>query len=240
MSLNATMTVRELALEIPSATRAFEKLGIDYCCGGGKTLEEACASANLSAEEVLKSLASVEAEAATGEDRDWKAQPLADLTAHIIAKHHKYVREEITRLGPLFDKVCSAHGKNHSELLQMRDTFRELSQELSSHMMKEEMILFPYIARMEAARAGKEPVAPPPFGTVQNPVAMMLHEHDSAGQALKSMRKASAGYAAPEDACASYRTLYAALGEFETDLHQHIHLENNILFPRAIEMEGSR
>ena len=229
-----------MALEVPSATRVFEKLGIDYCCGGHKTLQEACTSANLSADEVLRSLASAESATANREDPDWNAQPLADLVAHIIAKHHKYTREEIARLGPLFDKVCSVHGKNHSELVRMREIFSGLEQELSSHMMKEEMILFPYIVRMEEARAGKAPVVPPPFGTVQNPVAMMIHEHDSAGQALKTMRQASAGYVAPEDACARYRTLYTALEDFEADLHQHIHLENNILFPRAVEMEGSR
>lgn len=237
--MDTSMTVRELALENPSVTRIFEKLGIDYCCGGSQTLEVACSSAHLSVEEVLKSLASAEPAAETAEDRDWKAQPLADLTAHIIAKHHKYTREEIARLDSLFDKVCSAHGKNHSELLQMREIFQGLAQELSSHMMKEEMILFPYIVRMEEALVEKAPLLRPLFGTVQNPVTMMVHEHDSAGQALKTMRKASAGYAVPEDACASYRTLYKVLEDFEADLHQHIHLENNILFPRAIEMEGS-
>jgi regulator of cell morphogenesis and NO signaling len=239
MSMTATTTVRELALGIPNATRTFEKLGIDYCCGGSKTLEEACTSANLPAEDVLKSLASAEPAPLNQEDRNWQVQPLADLVDHIIIEHHKYTREEIARLGPLFDKVCSVHGKNHSELLQMRDIFQGLAQELSSHMMKEEMILFPYIVRMEEATVQKSQVLPPPFGTVQNPVAMMVHEHDFAGQALRTLRKASAGYAAPEDACASFRRLYKALEDLEADLHQHIHLENNILFPRAIEMEGS-
>lgn len=107
------------------------------------------------------------------------------------------------------------------------------------HMMKEEMMLFPYIVRMEEAVLQKEPVLPPPFGSVQNPVRMMMGEHDSAGEALRSMREASHGYAAPDDGCFSYRTLYQALGAFEADLHQHIHLENNILFPRAVEMEES-
>jgi len=240
MNMETGKTVRDLALEMPDAARLFEKLGIDYCCGGNKTLEEACASANLSADEVLKSLASVEPSPSARKDRDWKAQPLADLVVHIISTHHKYTREELVRLGPLFDKVCSAHGKNHSELLQIHDTFQGLTQELSSHMMKEEMILFPYIVRMEESTVEEAPVLPPPFGTVKNPVAMMEHEHDSAGQALKSMRKASAGYAAPDDACASFRALYKALEDFEADLHQHIHLENNILFPRAVEMEHGR
>jgi regulator of cell morphogenesis and NO signaling len=180
-------------------------------------------------------LASAEPVPADQEDRNWQVKPLADLVDHIITKHHKYTREEIARLGPLFDKVCSVHGKNHSELPQMRAIFLGLVQELSSHMMKEEMVLFPYILRMEEAVVEKAP----PFGTVQNPVVMMVHEHDSAGQALRTMRKESAGYALPGDACAGFRTLYKALEDFEADLHPHIHLENNILFPRAIEMEAS-
>jgi len=240
MSATTEKTVRELALDSPTATRVFEKLGIDYCCGGQQSLEQACHAANLSIDQVLDSLEAAErASQPAGKDRNWQQEPLADLIAHIIATHHKYVREETARLAPLFDKVCGVHGDNHPELLQMRATFRDLAQELTTHLMKEEVVLFPYIVRMEEAVIQKEPVLPPPFGSVQNPVAMMMHEHDSAGDALRAMRAASGGYTAPPDACVSYQTLYKALAEFEADLHQHIHLENNILFPRAIEMERS-
>jgi regulator of cell morphogenesis and NO signaling len=238
MNVATDKTVRELALENPAATRIFEKLGIDYCCGGDQSLEEACRTAKVPVEQVLDSLEVAEQSArASQKNRNWQTEPLAELVAHINNTHHKYTREEIARLGPLFDKVCTVHGKNHSELPQMRSTFRGLAQELTTHMMKEEMVLFPYIVRMEEAVIQKEPVLPPPFGSVQNPVAMMEHEHDSAGNALRAMREASSGYAAPADACVSYQTLYKALAGFETDLHQHIHLENNILFPRAIAME---
>jgi regulator of cell morphogenesis and NO signaling len=238
MSLSTARTVREWALEIPAATRIFEELGIDYCCGGDRSLEEACAASNLSVDKVLDSLELAEQTArAKTKDRNWQMEPLADLVVHINHTHHKYTREEIARLGPLFDKVVSVHGKNHPELQHIRATFRGLAQELTMHMMKEEAVLFPYIVRMEEAVIQQEPVLPPPFGTVQNPVAMMMHEHDSAGDALRAMSQASAGYTPPGDACVSYQTLYKALADFETDLHQHIHLENNILFPRAIEME---
>lgn len=238
MSVSTARTVRELAVEIPEATRIFEKIGIDYCCGGNKSLEEACTTANISVDEVLDSLELAEQTArAKQKDRNWQAEPLADLVAHINSTHHKYTREEIARLGPLFDKLVSVHGKNHPELQNVRAAFRGMAQELTTHMMKEEAVLFPYIVRMEEAVIQKEPVLPPPFGSVQNPVAMMMHEHDSAGDALRTMRQASAGYTPPGDACISYQTLYKALGDFEKDLHQHIHLENNILFPRAIEME---
>ncbi|HEV2399940.1 MAG TPA: iron-sulfur cluster repair di-iron protein [Candidatus Sulfotelmatobacter sp.] len=238
MSVSTARTVRELAVEIPEATRIFEKIGIDYCCGGNKSLEEACTTANISVDEVLDSLELAEQTArAKQKDRNWQAEPLAELVAHINSTHHKYTREELARLGPLFDKVVSVHGKNHPELQNVRAAFRGMAQELTTHMMKEEAVLFPYIVRMEEAVIQKEPVLPPPFGSVQNPVAMMMHEHDSAGDALRTMRQASAGYTPPGDACISYQTLYKALGDFEKDLHQHIHLENNILFPRAIEME---
>jgi regulator of cell morphogenesis and NO signaling len=238
MSVTAEKTVGELALENPAATRVFEKLGIDYCCGGGQTLEQACQAAHASINQVHGLLAEASRIAsATPPARNWQAEPLSELLAHIRSTHHVYTREEIARLGPLFDKVCSVHGGNHPELLRLREIFASLAEELTTHLMKEEMVLFPYILRMEEAAVAKEPALPPPFGSVRNPVAMMRNEHDGAGNALRSMRQISDGYAAPPDACVSFRTLYQALAAFEADLHQHIHLENNVLFPRAIEME---
>jgi regulator of cell morphogenesis and NO signaling len=241
MTVTTKKTVKDLALENPASTRVFEKLGIDYCCGGNKSLEQACREANLAMDQVLTLLEkSQPATRAAPADRDWQEASLSDLIAHITSTHHAYTRTEIARLGPLFDKVCSVHGKNHPELLQVQASFRGLAQELTTHMMKEEMVLFPYIMRMEKAVTQGEPVLPPPFGSVRNPVSMMEHEHDSAGNALRAMRSASGGYAPAPDACVSYQTLYQALADFEADLHQHIHLENNILFPRAIAMEPGR
>ncbi|MGA3325528.1 MAG: iron-sulfur cluster repair di-iron protein [Terriglobia bacterium] len=238
MSVTQEKTVRELALQEPGAARVFEKLGIDYCCGGKQTLEQACRAASLPIDEVLDALevAHHSGQAFT-KDCNWQTEQLADLISHIKNTHHKYTREEIARLGPLFDKVCSVHGERHPELFELRATFQTLAQELATHMMKEEMILFPYMERMEESVIQKEPILPPPFGTVRNPVSMMEHEHDSAGNALRALRTSSRGYSAPPDACISYQTLYKTLAEFEADLHQHIHLENNILFPRAIAME---
>ena len=148
-----------------------------------------------------------------------------------------YTRDALARITQLLDKVCSVHGANHPELRGIQTTFAALRQELTMHMMKEEMMLFPYIVRMEEAVLADEPVLPPPFGTVRNPVAMMMREHDGAGEDLREIRAASNGYTAPADGCITYQTLYRALAEFEADLHQHIHLENNILFPRALKME---
>lgn len=239
MATMISKTVRDLALENPNATRIFEKWGIDYCCGGMKPLEDVCAAKQISMSDVLKDLeAAAQIPAAT--PTEWKSAPLADLIAHIIDKHHKFTREEIVRLNALVDKVCQVHGNSHPELFSIRGTFQALAQELSTHLMKEEMVLFPYILRMEEAVLQREPILPAPFGSVDNPVHMMMQEHDSAGDALKAMRAASQNYAPPADACISYRTLYQALEAFEADLHQHIHLENNVLFPRAVALEKNK
>jgi len=241
MNVVIDKTVRELALENPSSTRVFENLGIDYCCGGNQSLREACERANLNVDRVLESLDKVDqADRSRHQPRDWQSEPLAALIAHIQNTHHKYTREEIARLRPLFEKVCSVHGKNHPELFEAQQAFHGLAQELSAHMMKEEMVLFPHIVRMEASVLRKESLACAPFGSIQNPVSMMEHEHDSAGNALRAMRQATHGYSAPADSCVSYQTLYLALAIFEADLHQHIHLENNILFPRAVAIEQRR
>ena len=240
MSIDVQQTVREVALTIPAATRVFEKLGIDYCCGGGKSLAQACGAANLPLQNVVELLSAAEVSSEARQAPampDWANAPLTDLIQHIKQTHHAYTRDEIQRLGPLFEKVCRVHGEKHSELNEIRKSFAALAQELTTHMMKEEYVLFPYIERLEEAAIGGDPVLPPPFGTVQNPVSMMEHEHEAAGALLRSMRSLSGGYNPPAQACTSYRTLFSALAEFEGDLHHHIHLENNILFPRAVEME---
>jgi len=241
MTIMTAKTVREIAVENPAATRVFEKFGIDYCCGGNQLLDQACEKAGVAVDEVLDCLEMEEETIRSAQlVRDWQKEPLSELVVHIKNTHHKFTREEIIRLTALLQKVCSVHGKYHPELIDIRSTFAGLAQELTTHLMKEEMALFPYIVRMEEAVIHGEPTLPAPFGTVKNPVAMMEHEHDSAGNALRSMRKTSNDFAAPADACVSYQTLYKVLECFEADLHQHIHLENNILFPRAIAMEQSR
>jgi regulator of cell morphogenesis and NO signaling len=240
MSVMTANTVREVAVGNPAATRVFEKFGNDYCCGGSQPLDQACGKAGISVDQVLDALQMEEETARTAKrTHDWQSEPLSELVAHIKNTHHNFTRKETVRLNALLNKVCSVHGTNHPELFEIRSTFAGLAQELTTHLMKEEMVLFPYIDRMEEAVIQREPVLPAPFGTVENPVAMMEHEHDSAGNALRAMRKSSNNFTLPADACVSYQTLYEALEAFEADLHQHIHLENNILFPRAIAMEKS-
>lgn len=240
MNLNGARTVRELAIEIPNATRTFEKLGIDYCCGGSKSLSDACRHAHVPLEQVVTELEQGVDFKPGAKSTDQKVvnQTLAQLVEHIVGTHHVYVKQELPRLEQLLKKVVSVHGGAHPELARIQQVFQGLSAELSSHMMKEEHILFPYIVGLENAVNKGRPRPRPAFGTVSNPVHMMELEHDSAGAALKEIGALSSNYEPPEGACFSYRTLYTALKEFETDLHQHIHLENNLLFPRAIAMEN--
>jgi len=241
MNLDATRTVRELAIEIPNAARTFEKLGIDYCCGGAKSLRDACAHAHVSVDDVLCALeeGSSFRRAQDAEPPNFTAGSLCELVEHILTTHHVYVKQELPRIHQLLNKVVSVHGNNHAELCNIQQTFQRMSAELISHMMKEENILFPYIVKLERAVGAGQPVPRPIFGSISNPVHMMELEHDSAGAALNEIGALSENYTAPDDACFSYRTLYAALKEFEANLHQHVHLENNMLFPRAIELERS-
>ena len=238
MRINTSKTVGELAVEFPAATRVFEQAGIDYCCGGGESFEKACAAAGVAPDEVVRLLEVAEQSPAQPE-QDWQSQPLSGLTSYIVDRHHAFTKAELARLDELLEKVRSVHGQNHPELLLIQGVFRELKHEMTTHMQKEEMVLFPYIDQLdEAVRQGKpKPMAV--FGTVANPVRMMMMEHDAAAELLNRMRQVSQNFRVPPDGCVSYSTLYLAIEAFEQDLHQHIHLENNILFPRALEMETS-
>ena len=238
--ISSDRTVREVALELPQATRIFERLKIDYCCGGDKPLTEACASAGVEVDDVMRMLD----EAGQARIReigavDFRQASLTELIAYILDKHHVYTKEEMVRLESLIEKVIGAHGANHPELHGMGELFRQLCADLTPHMFKEEQILFPYIVEMEKAAIQHSPAPFAPFGTVNNPIRMMMMEHETVGEILRELRALSSDYAVPADGCISYQTLCQALAAFEKDLHHHIHLENNILFPRAIEMEDN-
>ena len=237
MNISDTTTVRDLAAGVPGATRVFEKFGIDYCCDGHRTLADACQLANLPVEDLTRSLEESCRASQPGAWRDWRQVSLTALTAYIIDTHHYFTRQELDRLEKLFDKVCSRHAEGHPELFEAQKTFYLLKQDLIPHMLKEEQVLFPHITRMEEAAGEGLAVPRPFFGTVRNPVRMMMTEHETAGDLLKQLRRITNGYTTPPDGCVSFQTLNQALAAFEADLHQHIHLENNILFPRAVEME---
>jgi len=236
MKPDLNQTVREIAIEHPATVRIFESLGIDYCCGGKRTLKDACERVGVPVERALELLAQVE-EHSPADAANWSGASARELIRHIVGRHHSYVRSGAPRLEMMFENVVSRHGEDHPELASIRDLFGALTQELFAHMHKEENVLFPYIEQMESA-VGRG-AAPPPacFGSVEVPISRMLADHDDAGELLARIRVLSSGYRPPDSACPTYRALYHDLEEFERDLHHHVHLENNILFPRALHIE---
>ena len=236
MQTITTKTIREIALETPATTRVFEEFKIDYCCGGRKLLADACREAGIDFELVSQKVENVLGE--NGADLDYPERP-SELIDHIIAKHHLFTVQEIERLTPLMEKVCSRHGENHPELLKLQTIFLALADSLIPHMRKEEMVLFPYIQGLEGSILNNRPVTPPHFGTVGNPIRMMMADHEEDGERLRVMREIAGDYVLPEGACPSFTALYAGLEDLEKDLHRHIHLENNVLFPAAVSLERS-
>ena len=233
-------TVREIALEEPSSIRVFESLGIDYCCGGKRPLSEACSRANVDLDRVTLLLDSARRDANSGDRGEWDRKTLRELIEHIVDNHHGFVRRETPRLEAMLTKVVNKHGAGHPELARIQELFLAISQELSTHMLKEEQILFPYVERMEQSVLAGEHVPHAFFGTVQAPIANMVAEHDDAGAVLAQIRNLTSEYTAPAGACPTFLGLYRGLLDFERDLHHHVHLENNILFPRAVAMESGR
>ena len=235
--ITTDMTVRDVANDLPQSTRLFEKLKIDYCCGGNQTLAEGCTSAGVDVYAVIQMLA--EATQQKSEDAvDFTSASLPQLITHIVDTHHVFTKSEMDRLQLLADKVLAAHGGNHPELVHLDELLTRLCADLKPHMFKEEHVLFPYIFALAKAADQQGAVPFAPFGTVNNPIRMMMREHDTAGEILRELRKLTFDYKVPADACISYQTLYQALENFEKDLHQHIHLENNILFPKALDVEN--
>ncbi len=223
----------EIASGFPASTRVFEARGLDYCCGGQRPLGEAAAAAGVAGEKVLEDLDDLR-QAGIDPGRDWRQASAGELIDHLLQTHHAFTRAEMARLMPLMTKVAGVHGERHPELMLIRATVQDLFNDLGPHLQKEEQVLFPYIRALEEGRP-----AAGCFGTVANPIRAMEHEHDLvSGELLLRIRDVSRDFALPEDACESWRTLYAALPALEADLHQHIHLENNILFPKALALEA--
>ena len=237
--ISSEMTVREVAARVPESTRLFETLKIDYCCGGNRPLKQACATAGVEVANVMEQLSELET-SRVGDRATVDLQQLSptELITHILETHHVFTKSEMDRLQVLVTKVIAAHGANHPELLTVGELFQRLSSDLKPHMFKEEQVLFPYIVAMQQAETQHQPLPFALFGTVRNPIRMMMMEHDTAGDILRKLRAATSDYRVPPDGCISYQTLYQALEGLEKDLHQHIHLENNVLFPKAAEMES--
>lgn len=228
--------VGQLAAEMPVSIRVFEAWKIDYCCGGSRTIADACATAGHSVDEFIAALEAT-ADRPSGGSQDWQTAMLSALRAHIVDAYHRFTRAEIETLGGLAEKVVGVHGSRRSELSEVRQLVAALREDLLPHMLKEEQVLFPYVDQLEEAAAGRLTAPTPFFGTVKNPVRMMMLEHDRVGGLLARLRVVTDGFVAPADGCFSYRELYRRIAEFERITHEHIHVENNIYFPRAIELE---
>jgi regulator of cell morphogenesis and NO signaling len=231
-------TVREIALEMPITTRVFEEFKIDYCCHGNVLFDEACRGAGASPGDVSHRIDDLLEDAGgnIAEEPLSKAS-LCELVDYILDKHHTYTKRELEQLPALMAKVATRHGEHNPYLLELKAVFESVCDDLWPHMQKEEMVLFPYIEDLERKFSRQMMGSMPPFGTVINPVRMMRMEHEEVGELLAKMRELTNEYALPDGACPSFTALYHRLAEFERDIHQHIHLENNLLFPRAVELE---
>lgn len=236
MNILPDTRIADIATKNPATIRIFQRFGIDFCCGGKRPLSEVCTEKQMTFDELRSAL-----ESAGAPDRS--AAPAADaslteLIRFIVDKYHADLREELPRLGQMAAKVLDAHGSKHPDILPaLAATFRGLREELEMHMTKEERVLFPYVEKLEALAADGETLAASPFGSIQAPIGMMEHEHEDAAQALARLRRLTGGYTPPADACNTFRGLYHGLAELEKALHEHIHLENNVLFPRAARLE---
>ena len=238
MNFSTETRINEIALSNPAARRVLEDAGVDYCCGGGKSLQDACLHAGVTADEILERLRQ-NSQLAGPADTEWTKASLAELTLHIRERHHQYVRDSIPRVRALLAKIRERHGAKHREIGEIEKLFGDVAREMTAHMQKEEQILFPYIDALERSASGNGSVEPPFFQTVRNPIHAMMKEHDSAGELVRQIRRASNEYKPPADACTTYQATYQELHQFEEDLHLHVHLENNILFPRAVELEAA-
>ncbi len=236
IEIDKVLTVGELVAEDFRNAEVFRKFGIDFCCGGNVSVDAVCAKKEINTNDVYNALQAItnQPQNDTPNYSSWELDVLID---YIVKTHHTYVNEALPMLDEFSAKVARVHGESHPEVVEIFYHYGKISEELRMHMQKEEGILFPYIKEMvEAKDNGKlQPFCP--FGTISNPISLMEMEHESAGGSMYKINNLSSNYTPPLEACNTYRVLYAKLKEFENDLHQHIHLENNILFPKAIAME---
>jgi regulator of cell morphogenesis and NO signaling len=214
----------------------FSKYKIDFCCKGNRTVNEVCEKQNIDSETLLQSINEVVQSENNG-SIDFNSWPLDLLADYIEKTHHRYVEDKTLILIPFLDKLCKVHGENHPELFKINELFTGCAGELSQHMKKEELMLFPFIKRMVKIKESNGVLSQPSFGTVSNPIAMMMQEHETEGDRFSEIARLTHNYTAPDDGCTTYKVTFAMLKEFEEDLHKHIHLENNILFPKAMTLE---
>lgn len=225
--------VSRIVAESYKTAAVFTAHGIDFCCNGGIPLEKACKQQNVDLDQIIDELSQA---LTTPEDVNFTDMPLGELVSYIENVHHTYVRKSIPALSVYLTKLCRVHGDRHPELFKLKELFDQSVHDLTQHMEKEEQVLFPYIQALEASRRGRFSLDPPHFGHLHNPIAMLESEHEQEGSRFKIMNTLTDGFVPPKDACQTYRVAFAKLQEFEMDLHKHIHLENNILFPKSLAL----
>ena len=235
MSITKERTIGQLVKDDYRTAQVFQQNGLDFCCGGNRTIEEACVSKDVNTDDIVRALNQVTSNGSKEDNYDqWSLDFLVD---YIVNNHHEFTRNKLPEIGKYAKKVAKVHGDRHDELNEIYYEFTMLHTEIFNHLDKEERILFPYIKQLvEAEKKGVKPEAPE-FGEAANPIAMMEDEHDEAGTSMAKIRRLSNNFTPPEDACTTYRLLYQNLEGFEKDLHKHVHLENNILFPKAMKLE---
>lgn len=235
MKISQNQIVGQLVAHDYRTAAVFKKYGIDFCCQGNRTIADAVENRKMNIQAVLDDLQlAVEAKEPITDFNSW---PLDFLVDYIENEHHRYVEEKSSEIKPYLNKICHVHGDHHPELFEIQKQFNTAVGELTVHMKKEEFILFPFIRKLSKAKHEGRQIDAPPFGTIQNPIAMMNQEHETEGDRFQQIDQLSNNYTPPDDACNTYRVTFALLREFEQDLHMHIHLENNILFPQSIELE---
>lgn len=237
MNITPDLFVKEVVRLNFKTAPIFQANNIDFCCGGNKSISEACIEAGVNTEQLIKKLEILTAQ--KDQDSEYiNNLSLQELSNYIVKRHHGYVHESIPILKKNLEKVCQVHGEHHPELFEINELFSSSAGNLTMHMQKEELMLFPFIQRLESAKKSNSPIPRSPFGKVSNPISMMMEEHQLEGDRFDEISKLSNNYRPPEDACSTYEVTFKQLKDFEDDLHRHIHLENNILFPKAIELEN--
>lgn len=236
MKLEETTTIGDFVAKDYRTAEIFSKYSIDFCCKGQRTIDDVCKKNNINQADLLADLNTV-LESKNNSGVDFNSWPLDELIDFIEKKHHVYVEKKTNTILPFLEKLCNVHGSNRPELIEINQLFKESGEELASHMKKEELILFPFIKEMISATKSHGAVVKPFFGTVKNPIAAMMNEHENEGERFRTISALTNNYTPPEDACTTYKITYAMLQEFEQDLHKHIHLESNILFPKAKALE---
>ncbi|CAM1343382.1 iron-sulfur cluster repair di-iron protein [Tenacibaculum amylolyticum] len=236
MNIHTNTLISEIVAENYNTATVFKKYEIDFCCNGNRTLKEVSSEKDIDIKVLISEIKKLHKISSTS--KDYQSWDIGFLSDYIYQNHHLYIERRGPEIISYLDKICNVHGKKHPELFEINTLFKDALGDLTMHMKKEELILFPFIKKIAKANKNNEKLTPPPFGSISNPIEMMHTEHDNEGERFRKIAELSNNYQPPEDSCSTYRIAFILLKEFEDDLHKHIHIENNILFKKAISIEN--